>query len=351
VGEFVRNNHSVPQAYLRGWSANSDRVWARRLLVPNPAYVEWEQRAIRSLTAYDNLYTSVRGGAESDDFERWIKREIEDPAAKALQLVREDRAPSRQELQRLAYYAAALDLRTPAAYLEHTERWNRQMPGLLQGVLARAKREIRRAARDGRSLPPAHATPDLAPPLRVHVDPGAAAGKSAIKAEITIGRELWLHSMRHLLTKTVSVLLDHDWCIMRPCAGSKWFTSDHPVVRLNYCGADDYDFGGGWGRRGSEILFPLSPSHILYTQIGYEAPRVRVFPLDQTILVQRFVAERSHRWIVADGQPMRAIWFKKRVVDTSAFQADHEGWKRWHSTQSDAERDHPAPEYGDQGAA
>jgi hypothetical protein len=185
----------------------------------------------------------------------------------------------------------------------------------------------------------------------VQVDRETVPGKAALRAEITIGRELWLHSMRHLLTNTASVLLDHDWCILKPYAGCRWFTSDHPVIRLNYNAQDDYDFGGGWGSRGSEVILPLSPVHLLYTQIGHAAPVVKSLSHDQTILIQRFVAERAHRWIIAHGKPMRAVWFRKRMVDMAAFQVEQEERKRWHSSQTVAERSRPERQRGDQGAA
>ena len=42
----------------------------------------------------------------------------------------------------------------------------------------------------------------------------------------------------------------------------------HPVLRLNYYKPGQYDFRGGWGNPGSEVLMPLSPRHLLYVQVG-----------------------------------------------------------------------------------
>ncbi len=335
--EFAHHNHSIPRAYLRGWSTDGTRVWARRLLVPTATYPEWEQRPIRSLAAYDHLYTSVREGNESDDFERWINQEFESPAAEPLSRVREGLPLSTEQMHRLAFYAAAMDVRTPASYLEQRARWNRELPGVLQSTLVRARRELRRAAKEGRPLPRQATEPENPPPFRVTIDRAAETGKALVKAEVTIGRELWLHSMRSVLTSAVQVLKQHQWAVLRPAADGKWFTSDHPVLRLNFNSEADYNFGGGWGNRGSEIIFPLSPDYLLYTQVDHPRPKGDVFTREQTMLLQRLLAERAHRWIVADRQAARAAWFRRRTVDKEVFVEEERAWERWHEVQSAGE--------------
>src|SRR5699024_11588180 len=46
-------------------------------------------------------------------------------------------------------------------------------------------------------------------------------------------------------------------------------TSDNPVINLNYYRKDKYDFNGGWGVDNTCIMMPLTPKHLLYTQVGY----------------------------------------------------------------------------------
>jgi hypothetical protein len=100
-----------------------------------------------------------------------------------------------------------------------------------------------------------------------------------------------------------------------------------------------------WGNRGTEIILPLSSKHLVYTQIGSEWKGDTTVSIDQTLLIQRFIAERAHRWIFARGNPQRAVWFRPRRVDQTAFWAEAEAWEQWHEHQRAAERG-PAQQLG-----
>ena len=60
------------------------------------------------------------------------------------------RGALRQSLERDDWhwleYHAALDLRTPASYVEHTGRWKQQLPSLLAGIVNGWEDKLRRAA-------------------------------------------------------------------------------------------------------------------------------------------------------------------------------------------------------------
>jgi hypothetical protein len=337
VSPFNRQNHYTPQGYLRGWSSDGSHVWAYRLLVPRPDYPEWEWRALKSVASHQDLYTSVRAGRDSDEFEQWLNEEIENPASAALDKVRADQPLTQDDWRRLAYYVAALDIRTPASYVEQTTRWNQQLPGLLKGIMDRLEDDLRAAKKKKKFRQPPSQMPMEGLPIRVTTEKVPESRKVAVRAEVTIGRELWLSSMKHLLTSTAQVLLQHTWCILRPHPGSLWFTSDHPVLRLNYYEEDKYDFGGGWGNPGSEIIVPLSPTHLMYTKVGSRQFGDGTLSLEMTVAFQRLLAERAHRWIFALGQPKRAVWFHPRRVDLSAFKQEVEAWRAWHDEQRAAE--------------
>jgi len=71
------------------------------------------------------------------------------------------------------------------------------------------------------------------------------------------------------------------------------------VLTLNYYGPDRYDFGAGWGRKGSEFVLPVSPQVAVCTQVGSNNRGPRKMTLQQTQGIQRFIAERALRWIIA----------------------------------------------------
>ncbi len=299
--QLTRNSHFVPQASLKPWSKDGATVWAYRILVSHKAVPEWTRRSIRGAAFRKHLYTMVSQGRESDEFERWIEAEYETPAQEAVaKAIRGDPlAPA--DWGRLARLMAAQDVRTPTSFLETMKYWEREMPELLDVTLKESVRKLEQAHLEGRPITTAPAGTEffkdifaitIAPPSDANSDEGS------IKVEVVLGRRFWLESQRHLLTNTARVLLKHKWSIAEPAAGATWFASDHPVVRLNYYGDGTYNLRGGWGNPGSEVLMPLSPRHLLFTHLGSTAPDRFTFSPEQTALIQRFLAERAHRWIV-----------------------------------------------------
>ncbi len=88
MSDLSRHNHYAPQGYLKAWSSDGQTVMAYRTLVPAEKYPEWEPKSLRGVAFHTNFYTSVAGGGESDEIERWLNEEFEVPAAEALRKVR-----------------------------------------------------------------------------------------------------------------------------------------------------------------------------------------------------------------------------------------------------------------------
>jgi hypothetical protein len=141
---------------------------------------------------------------------------------------------------------------------------------------------------------------------------------------------MWLAQMRHLLSgSAIRKLLRHTWSIVSPCRGEEWFTSDHPAMRLNFTSPTQYDFGGGWGRHGSDLFLPLTPQHLLYTRVGYKQRQRFAFSEVHTHLMQRLLAERAHRWIFAKRESAAVSHYRPRIADADRAKHEDAEWARW----------------------
>jgi hypothetical protein len=107
------------------------------------------------------------------------------------------------------------------------------------------------------------------------------------------------------------------------------------LKRLNYAESGQYNFTGGFASPGTEIILPLSPTALLFAQVGKPA-RLHQCSLDQTYLIKRFIAEHAHRWIVAAHPVRHATWFRRHVVNLEKYKNEETGWKRFHHEQADA---------------
>lgn len=338
--ELTRDNHYVPRSYLKHWADDRGRIWSYRALSSHQNVPLWKRQSTKGLAYHEHLYTRVVASGETDDIERWIDKEFESPAEGPIRKAVSNKKLAATDWQKLVRFLAAQDVRTPARLMENLKRWRETLPALIEDTLADSVHMMEAAKRDEAPLSQAGHPHGEFFPGRVTIETLPEQEGGQLRFETVVGRSLWLFSIKQLLTKTVNSLLEHKWTILRSPSGMEWLTSDDPVVRLNYHDVKKYDFGGGWGSKGTEIFLPLSPNHLMYTRIGEKPPpKGHVVSRELAQSLQRFTVEHAHRFVFGRTQnPSVAAW-RPRIVDSSAFVAEAEQWRQWHEYQSNAERE------------
>jgi len=337
---FHRDNHYVPRLYLKNFANSLGLIATYRILLSHPRQHDWIFRSTKSLSWHSHLYTRIVSGVESDDTELWFKREFEDPAEISLRKVIADDRLQPVDWRNLTRFLAAQDVRTPARLMEIIKRAQRDAPKLLNDTLTRTVEAAEAARLRGESLR-VNKTPnsDLFP-VRVISEIDKETGMGRLKAEMSVGRSYWLFAIQHALTSSVRVLLEQRWTILKPPAGITWFTSDDPVVKLNFKDSNHYDLKGGWGSKRTEIFLPLSPRHLLYTRVGERPPdRGTVVAADQAVWFRRFMAQHAHRYIFAVSPQADVPAIRPRVEDAALVRHEQDEWLNWNETQKEAERE------------
>lgn len=342
---FKKNNHYVAKSYLRRFQSSPGRVWVYRTLVAHDQTPLWREHSISGTGYATHLYTRVVNGQESDEYETWFDREFESPASEALDLATTDRTMRPHHWRALVRYLALHDVRTPARYMQNQRFWDKEGPRLLQQALDNVKERGGPLAADAEALPD---TFDGELPIQVRLkpasahrrargdDPGQVEGE--LEAEMLLGRRMWLAGVKRRLELHSSVLHKHRWTILHAPPDLPWFTSDSPVLRLNYMAPGEYDFGGGWDNDGGELLMPLSPQHLLYTRMGMPCPRRgTTVQRAQALEIRRLMAAHASRLVFCAAKDKSIPELRKRRVDAHQFEAEREGWKTWNREQSTAE--------------
>lgn len=336
---FHRDNHYVPQLYLKRFASAAGKLWKYDILVADGRYPEWKPASIRGSAYHVHLYTRIASGVESDEVETWLSDEFERPVEESLARATSNGRLTPDDWERLVRFLAAQDVRTPARLMEMLQRWNGEpMQKILDDSLADTVEKLKAAAASGCPVPRAEVPFAEYLPLRTKREPAPEQGMVRLGVEVVLGRGFFLYMVRHLLTQTLKVLLGHKWTILVSPKDRIWFTSDDPVIKLNYADSRNYDFGGGWGRSGTEIFLPLDPRHLLYTQVGKRPPqRGSVMNDSQAALTRRMIAEHAHRYVFAPAPIVEVAKLHPRIVNAAFLQEENEQWRKWHEEQVRAE--------------
>lgn len=334
--QVTRNNHYVPRWYLKQWTGESGKLLQYRLLVSHASVPKWEPKSCRAVGYRSDLYTSERDGLPSDAFERWLEEEYERPAQAALKRVLADQSLQPQHWQHLGRYVLCQQIRTPQDLFANMQRWGSQFSGLIESVLGDCVQRLEEAACTGKPIParPLRGTrfPDTGIKIEVARNTDSDTGAGEVGVSVLLDREFWIDYQRYMLERIGWRAARHSWSIATPAGDAVWFTSDQPVLRLSFSEAG-FDLDGGWALPTANICMPLSPRHMLFTQIEDELPPRITFDHRQTRTLQRALAQRAHRVVFADRRLRLVEEERPRMVDPETFHTEEEEWKRWHEEQ------------------
>lgn len=217
--------------------------------------------------------------------------------------------------------------------LESTRRAQAQIQETLEALI----RKYEEAGAIESDDPPARKN-FLRDSLKISIErPTDGSDQAGIRAETESARSLWMATQRHHLTNNVHHITKHRWRAAFPFGDEEWPLTDHPVLTLNYYGRGKYDFQAGWGKEGSEFVLPVSPKVALYTKVGDKARGPFTLSRELTEELQRIMAERAFRWILARKPLPWVEAVRPREVNAQRFEQEREFWREWNRAQSLAE--------------
>jgi hypothetical protein len=335
---LTRDNHFVPQLYLKNFAKPSGEVLEYRLLVSRPSVRLWKPVNVAGTGYEKNLYTRIVRGEEADDIEQWLNRDFESPAKEPFQKVLAEKLLTEGDWEILVRFLASQIVRTPAFLIKNLPLWNRLAPVVLDQSLKDVEAHLREAKALAKNIDNVDVPHTEYFPIKTDRIDLLEEKKVQLTTRLVVGRGMWFYTMKHMLTSTVDVLHKHQWTILESPSSLPWFTSDDPVICLNFRSESDYDFNGGWNRAGANILFPLSPRHLMFTEIGASSYPRKVPSRYHARLFRRIIAEHAHRRIYALAEDGKVEQLKPRVVDAKAFQNERTVRATWYEDQSKAEQ-------------
>ncbi len=332
--QLRKDHHFVPRLYLKQWSVGG-MISASPLLVPNDGVAQWKRRSLASIAYRQHLYTQMVGGVESDGFERWLDREFEAPAERPIMRAVTEMRLGPDDWRALVRFAVAQDVRTPRRLKEFMHRQADELPELLESTLNSV---LQRPRLEEKSAPQGAVSGDGLP-MKISVEP-QEDGSGILKAEVVVGRSMWIWAMKQLLTTTIEKVSYKGWSILKAAEGCIWPTSDNPLIKLNYENEHSYDFEGGWVVRNGDILLPLSPTHLLHRCGGRRSLRKNTRLSSKTSdMIKKIIVEHADRYVFTS-EEFDVGKYRRRRVDLSQYLRERDEWKRWHREQLASEFRH-----------
>ncbi|HCG5524194.1 TPA: DUF4238 domain-containing protein [Vibrio parahaemolyticus] len=336
-----RDNHFVPVMYLKNWSTGG-KVQIYRTLVQHENVPIWKPFPLNGIGYLRNLYINTQNGDECDQIETWFDQQFEAPAEAAIQKVISNAKLTPSDYKSIINFFALQDLRTPVKFIEHLKRAdNNDFESMMRSVVDKV---MSKGVPKNFQVTGEYKFHDEMP-LKLKITKEESG--LMVHVENLIGRASWLWSIKRLLNTVSSHLHEHQWTILHPANGHEWFTSDNPVVKLNYYGEGSYDLKGGWGNEGTELILPLGPRHLLYTLVGQKRPLPRGTRLseEKTKLINHMLVENSHRYVISSHQCPQVTNYRQRLVLPEEVKHELAQWKALNEHHSNKEKEFYSAKY------
>lgn len=342
MNNISRNNHFVPQMYLEAWKNENNKIWTYDLLVSNDKCNLWKEKSTKSIASQQDFYIMLKKKEEADDIEKYTNEKFETPASKPLKKAVEGKELLEDDWKAIINYIGCQIVRTPAFVSKMLDISKNKLKDTFQQTISEIEKKLNNMSLEelkNYSKSKVYRENNEMFPLKI-VDTGVNCGdKSLVKVETVIGKSYYLQGMMHLLSETIGVLHKHEWRIINLDDKVKIPTSDDPVICLNYYADDTYDFGGGWNNIGSEIIFPISPSKLIYTKVGEKDIQFEL-NYDLSMKIKTMIVEHAHRRIFSIDKERWITKVRKRYVNSDEFQREKEMLENWHKNYKNIESEY-----------
>jgi hypothetical protein len=339
--QFHIKNHFVPEVYLKNWTKEDGKLEAYRILVPHEKVRLWKPHSPSAIGWQKHLYTRTIAGEENDELEHWFNSAFEYPAEPVIQKVISDQKLTPEDWKTLIRFLAIQDIRTPTSLLNFLKRESELLDTLLKNNIEEVAEKMMSEDFQDHLTSNRHSNindyDEL--PLKLSFYHDHEAKTLRINAKTYSGRKSWLFLIKNILQNHLDILTNQKWTILKPAKGLSFFTSDNPVIKLNYRNNENYDLAGTWIKPHSNIILPLSPSHAMFTEVGEKNLPRRGSRLSDyhTNELRSFIADNANRYIFSQYIDSDIERLRPRIINKEHYLNEKNQIETWHERNKELE--------------
>ena len=276
--QLSRDNHYVPQFYLRQWSNDGNTIHCYDTVARNAMQPLWRNAHIKSACCWKDFYTLDYSGSLDDSIEHLFSSEYEANASAAIRRVSEGFKPNDEELDCLIDYAFLQMIRTPAWYMKMHKTLSEEGPRIIHETMIRVLEEYANNADAGPSKPLVKDADqqDFPPFPKLSISFELNPNTSEITATLPINRDNYLAHLGRVLSGDLRrVFHDQKWIIYRKSDEGSFPTSDNPLVRLGLLQGGTISLDVSPDVPGVFLFMSITPDALLICEIGTDADNLR----------------------------------------------------------------------------
>lgn len=329
---ITRNNHYVPQAIIKNWSKDGNKVWVHRNLVSHEKVPIWKKCSVEKILFQPDLYTSVDIESLSllDEHEVYFKK-YEDEGLPAIKKILHGRKMSKENWKSIALFIAIQDLRTPFAFIRDiacNDRINESFNKMMTETTNILSKSI--FPQENFEFIDCRFSNQFNKSLKFRINKNPHNDMFDFEAEMIKGRELWLFNISKFMEKNSKYISSLKWSVILPANGWLWPLTDHPVTKMRLEPGKSFDNKGDWFLDKTNIFIPISPQIGLLSEVGSSLPSSLKLNVEYTKVFFRALLNQSRKWVVCDHQDTKVPMYKPRSLDKDGYDQEKREMKSWH---------------------
>lgn len=294
---------------------NSDRnIQVYKKIVSNENEALWRKKKLSQIGYLNDFYIVYNGQSKdnseqySDNFEEIFNKTFENRLGRILKKIDEGRDLENKDWITLFKFISVQRYKTLDGYLRiqqlSIEIMEEILPTLEQAILAGNFSSPR----------PMENITTIALPFDIEIGK-EKDGYMNLLVKFISGRNCWLNQLIRLMDRLYISLEKHSWSLVKAPLNKEWITSDNPVITLNYYNKDHYDFNGGYDSPNANIIVPISPKYLLFTQIGVKSESVWQADMEFYEKIIKFICENATFSIFSRNENKLVEKYSKREVN------------------------------------